>query len=243
MAICKALILVSLFVSTVSANVDIDYSHNVAGNGTVITDYRMGDQETSVASGAIRGTGNVFNSYSFSTNNSSILRVEDRFVLTTNEKATTMSVAPSFPPWPEKPGRFKLIGKSWAENIEIGSLNSSHNYNSSHASSLEASGSKERKSNNDGGAAEFKFSGASQEGTAALAATRISGTRNLNFDASLDIGQAKDAEGFDYSTIWSNSGNVSVRSVIGQPRAVLYEEDGRASGNSTGLKRLNIFSS
>jgi hypothetical protein len=76
-----------------------------------------------------------------------------------------------------------------------------------------------------------------------LAATRISGARDLNVGASLDTGQAKDAKGFDYRTAWSNSGNVSVRSVIGEPRAVLYEDDGGASGNITGLKRLNIFSS
>ena len=143
MDICKALILVSLFVSPACAKVDIDYSHNVAGNGTVITDYKVGDQETSVASGAIRGTGNVVSSYSFSTNNSSDLRIEDRFVLTkTTKKATIMSVTPSFPLWPGKPGSFRLIGKSWAENIEIGSFNSSKNYNSSHANSLQTSGSK-----------------------------------------------------------------------------------------------------
>ncbi|VVB64097.1 Uncharacterised protein [uncultured archaeon] len=167
MAICKALILVSMFASTACANVDVDYSHNVAGNGTVITDYMMGDQETSVATGAIRGTGNVFNSYSFSTNNSSDFRIEDRFVLTkTTERAVTMSVVPSFPPWPGKPGSFKLIGKSWAENIEIGPHNSSQNHNSPHAGSLESSGSEEGISNNEG-SGEFKFSGAAQEGTAA----------------------------------------------------------------------------
>ena len=145
-AICNALILVCLFASTAFAKVDIDYSHNVAGNGTVITDYKVGDQETSVASGAIRGTGNVVSSTSFSTNNTSDLRIEDRFVLTkTTDKATTMSVPPSFPPWPGKPGSFKLIGKSWAENIEIGSLNSSQNYDSSHSSTLQTSGSNEGK--------------------------------------------------------------------------------------------------
>ena len=166
--ICKALILVSVFASAAYANVDVDYSHNVAGNGTVITDYRMGDQESSVTSGAIRGTGNVFNSYSFSTNNSSDFKIEDRFVLTkTTEKAVTMSVVPSFPPWPGKPGSFKLIGKSWAENIEIGSLYSSQNHNSSYAGPHESSGSGDGKSNN-GSSGEFKFSGASQEGTAAL---------------------------------------------------------------------------
>jgi hypothetical protein len=139
-----------VFASTVGANVDVDYSHNVAGNGTVITDYKMGDQETSVTTGAIRGTGNVFNSYSFSTNNSSDFRIEDRFVLTkTTEKAVTMSVVPSFPPWPGKPGSFKLIGKSWAENIEIGSLYSSQKHNSSHVGSLESYGSEEWNSNNE----------------------------------------------------------------------------------------------
>jgi hypothetical protein len=173
MDICRALILVSLFASTACAKVDIDYSHNVAGNGTVVTDYRVGDIETSVASGAIRGTGNVVSSYSISTNNSSDLMVEDRFVLTkTTEKATTMSVPPSFPPWPGKPGHFKLTGKSWAENVEIGSLNSSQNYNSSHLDPLKLSGSKEAKSNN-GGSGELKLSGAPQEGAAALATTNI----------------------------------------------------------------------
>jgi hypothetical protein len=174
MAICKALILVSIFAPTAYANVDVDYSHNVAGNGTVITDYRMGDQESSVASGAIRGTGNVFNSYSFSTNNSSDFRIEDRFVLTkTTEKAVTMSVVPSFPPWPGKPGSFKLIGKSWAENIEIGSLYSSQNHNSSHTGPVGSSGSEEGKSNNES-SGESKFSGASLEGTTALSMPLVS---------------------------------------------------------------------
>lgn len=152
MDICQALILICLFASTAYAKVDIDYSHNVAGNGTVITDYIVGDQETSVASGAIRGTGNVINSYSFSTNNSSELRIEDRFVLTkTTEKATTMSAVPIFPPWPGKPGSFKLIGISWAESVEIGSFNSSQNYNSSQSKSLEAPVSKEERNNSEVG--------------------------------------------------------------------------------------------
>lgn len=150
MDICKALILLCMFAYTSYAKVDIDYSHNVAGNGTVITDYMVGDQETSMASGAIRGTGNVINSYSISTNNSSDLRIEDRFVLTkTTEKATTMSIAPTLPPWPEKPGTFKLIGRSWAESIELGSLNSAQNYNNSHSRSLEAPDLKEGKNNNE----------------------------------------------------------------------------------------------
>jgi hypothetical protein len=39
----------------------------------------------------------------------------------------------------------------------------------------------------------------------------------------------------------SNIGNVSVRSSIGEPRAVLYEDDGEAAGNSTDLKRLKYI--
>ena len=192
-AICKALILVSVFASTACANVDVDYSHNVAGNGTVITDYRMGDQETSVTSGAIRGTGNVFNSYSFSTNNSSDFRIEDRFVLTkTTEKAVTMSVVPSFPPWPGKPGSFKLIGKSWAENIEIGSLYSSQNHNSSHAGSLESYGSEEWKSNNE--KREVKFSGALRKGALCCHSSRKPTTS-----------WTKDDKGFGYRTVGSNT--------------------------------------
>ena len=143
MIICRALIIVALCVSTACMKVDIDYTHNVAGNGTVITDYRMGDQTTSVATGAIRGTGNVINSYSFSTNNSSDLRVQDRFVLTkTTEKEVTMAVNPNLPAWPRKLGSYKLIGRSWAGNIEIGPDSSSQKYNSSHTKSLEVPGSK-----------------------------------------------------------------------------------------------------
>lgn len=150
MGICKALILFYMFAYTTYAKVDIDYSHNVAGNGTVVTDYMVGDQETSMASGAIRGTGNVVNSYSISTNNSSDLRIEDRFVLTkTTEKATTMSIAPTLPHWPEKPGIFKLIGRSWAENIELGLPNSTQNYNNSHSRSLEAPSLNKGRNNNE----------------------------------------------------------------------------------------------
>lgn len=138
MMISKVIILVALCTSAALSKVDIDYTHDVAGNGTVITDYRMGDQQTSLATGAIRGTGNVINSYSFSTNNSSDLKLEDRFVLTkTAERVTTMAAAPRFPPWPGKTGSYRLIGKSWAGNIDIGSSSGSQNYNNTQSKSLD----------------------------------------------------------------------------------------------------------
>jgi hypothetical protein len=102
---------------------------------------------------------------------------------------------------------------------------------------------RKRGENNSDDDGEFKFSGASQEGTAALAATRISGSRNLNVGASLDIGQAKDAKGFDYRTAWSNSGNVSVRKRDRRTKSGSLRRGLRRSGNIPGLKRLNIFSS
>jgi hypothetical protein len=138
MMISKIIILVALCMSVALSKVDIDYTHDVIGNGTIITDYRMGDQQTSVATGAIRGTGNVVNSYFFSTNNSSDLKLEDRFVLTkAAERVTTMAATPRFPPWPGKPGSYRLIGKNWAGNIEIGPSNGSRNYNSTQSKSLD----------------------------------------------------------------------------------------------------------
>lgn len=130
MMISKVIILVGLCTSAALSNVDIDYTHDVVGNGTVITDYRMGDQQSSLATGAIRGTGNVINSYSFSTNNSSDLKLEDRFVLTkAAERVTTMASTPRFPPWPGKTGSYRLIGKNWAGNIDIGSSSGLQNFN------------------------------------------------------------------------------------------------------------------
>jgi hypothetical protein len=137
LSICEAIILVSLCTSIACSIVDIEYNHDVVGTGTVMTDYRMGDKQSSEASGAIRGTGDVINSYSLSTNNSTDLRVEDKFVLTrTTEKAITMSLATGFPSWTGDLGGYRLIGESWAEKIELASQASSSTYSSSNAKSL-----------------------------------------------------------------------------------------------------------
>lgn len=100
----------------------IDYSHDIIGTGTVMTDYRMGYPQTSEAIGVVRGTGDIVDKYYFTTNNSSEIKVEDRFILAkTDKKAVSMSVEPNFPPWPGEHGSYKLIGKSWAKNIQIDS--------------------------------------------------------------------------------------------------------------------------
>jgi hypothetical protein len=51
-----------------SSNVDIDYSHNVVGTGTVFTDFKMGSMENTEATGRVRGTGEVMNKYLFQSN-------------------------------------------------------------------------------------------------------------------------------------------------------------------------------
>jgi hypothetical protein len=125
--ILGTIILASLFLSAACSKIDIDYSHDVVGTGTIMTDYRMGDQQTSEAIGVVRGTGDVTDKYFFYTNNnSSEIIVKDQFVLTkTAEKAVAMSVQPHLPSWPRGNGSYRLIGESWAKNIKIVSPRSS----------------------------------------------------------------------------------------------------------------------
>ena len=127
--IWKVIILIALCTSVACSKVDIDYSHSVKGTGTIMTDYRIGDRQKSEAFGTVRGTGEVMDSSYFSTNNSSDLRVEDRFILTkTAEKAMTMSVQPSLPRWPGGTGSYRLIGKAWAEKIGVASQGRGFDY-------------------------------------------------------------------------------------------------------------------
>jgi hypothetical protein len=118
LTIIRTMILAGLCLSAACSK--IDYSHDAVGTGTIMTDYRMGDHQTSEAIGVVRGTGDVIDKYFFSTNNSSEIRVEDQFVLTkTAQRAVAMSVQPHLPPWPRGHGSYKLIGASWAKNIKI----------------------------------------------------------------------------------------------------------------------------
>jgi len=105
---------------------DIDYSHDIKGTGTVITDYRMDDQKSSQASGRIRGTGDVMNKYVFlSRNDSENVTIEDQFVLSKKEAAPTMPQLSDFPRRPDKAVKFRLMGTSWAKQIEVADRNES----------------------------------------------------------------------------------------------------------------------
>lgn len=103
------------------SEVDIDYSHTVVGTGTLITDYRMGAgaEQSSEASGKVRGTGTVMNKYVFlSENNSQNVTIEDQFTLSSKSASRNLSLD-NYPPMPVEPERFLLTGASWAENLMI----------------------------------------------------------------------------------------------------------------------------
>jgi hypothetical protein len=117
-----------------TSQVDIDYSHSVAGTGTLITDYRMGDKQTSEASGKVRGTGNVMNKYLFWTeNDSQNVTIEDQFSLSGKAAVTPAYLNfSSFPPGPDFPDGFRLTGATWADGlVMLGSISNSSADNSS----------------------------------------------------------------------------------------------------------------
>lgn len=117
---------------TAASEMDIDYSHSVVGTGTLITDYHMGDEKSSEASGKVRGTGNVMNKYLFlSGNDSQNLTIEDEFVFSNNSNVSqpTMNRLPIIQPDTD---RFRLTGVPWAEKLEVMSVvNSSENASNS----------------------------------------------------------------------------------------------------------------
>ena len=102
-----------------SSVVDIDYSHNVAGTGTVITDYRMGYNQNTEATGRVRGTGLVTDKYLFtSSNDSENVTLDDQFVFSKAQVPERISLS-DYPQIKEQPERFRLMGMAWAEGLNI----------------------------------------------------------------------------------------------------------------------------
>jgi hypothetical protein len=113
-----AVIIFFFLIFCASSEVDIDYEHSVAGEGTVVTDYWMVTQENSEASGRVRGSGELMNKYAFqSGNNSQNFTLEDEFVFSRLKPAASPLI--SFPKIPETPTWFRLAGSSWARNITV----------------------------------------------------------------------------------------------------------------------------
>ena len=107
-----------------SSDVDIDYTHNIEGTGTVITDYKIGSKESTVAAGKVRGTGEVMNKYLFQSNNTENVTIEDQFYLGGVAEAHPISIS-DYPQMTRIPGSFRLLGTSWAGRINMTSGNSS----------------------------------------------------------------------------------------------------------------------
>jgi len=113
-----ALILLILSISIVSSEMDINYSHSIEGTGTIVTDYRIGSQQSSEASGKVRATGDMMNKYIFhSSNDSRNITVKDEFIFSKTKPVA--SPLADFPLRPIIPGWFRVVGSSWAEKLKV----------------------------------------------------------------------------------------------------------------------------
>jgi hypothetical protein len=101
-----------------SNNMDIDYSHNVKGIGTVMSDFKMGSDESTQATGRVRGSGEVMNKYIFVSNNSENISIEDQFIFIKIPAAHEITIR-DYPQMTEIPGRFRLLGTAWASKIDL----------------------------------------------------------------------------------------------------------------------------
>lgn len=101
-----------------STNMDIDYSHNVIGTGTVMSDFSMGSDESTQATGRIRGSGEVINKYVFVSNNSDNISIEDQFLFTKTPTAHEITIR-DYPQMTQMPGSFRLLGTRWAAKISL----------------------------------------------------------------------------------------------------------------------------
>lgn len=105
-------------VLTASSNMDIDYSHNVEGIGTVITDYKMVSSQNTEAFGKVRGTGEVMNRYLFQSNNSENVTIEDQLFFSRAPATHEISIN-DYPQMKNAPGSFRLLGTAWAGMINL----------------------------------------------------------------------------------------------------------------------------
>ncbi len=110
-----------------ASQIDIDYSHNVVGTGTLMTDYKMGSDKNTEASGKVRGTGEVVNKYIFqSRNGSENVTIEDQFLLSQIKTPHVISLK-DYPQMTKRPGSFKLIGTKWSGELLLPDKNESKN--------------------------------------------------------------------------------------------------------------------
>ncbi|MGA9097858.1 MAG: hypothetical protein WB392_02890 [Methanotrichaceae archaeon] len=125
------------------SEVSIDYSHNIKGTGTILTDYRIGsgDEQNTETSGKVRGTGDMMNKYLFQAdNNSANVTIEDEFVM--SKRNLTNISKPTLASYPQIPNAPNVVftGTAWAEKItlpiSISSLNNSSKSNDTMSQNL-----------------------------------------------------------------------------------------------------------
>ena len=117
-----AMTMIMAGVHAASTNMDIDYSHKVTGTGTVMTDFKMGSAESTQATGRVRGSGEVMNKYTFVSNNSENVSIEDQFLFTKAPVAHEITIR-DYPQMTGIPGSFRLLGTSWAAKINLTAQN------------------------------------------------------------------------------------------------------------------------
>lgn len=102
---------------SMASNLNIDYSHNVAGTGTVMTDFDMGSAESTKATGEVHGTGEVVNKYLYLSNQSQNVTILDQFLFTKAQPSNDTTIN-KYPRMERKPGSFRMLGTAWSGKID-----------------------------------------------------------------------------------------------------------------------------
>jgi hypothetical protein len=118
MATVIALSIIVVGVNAALSYVDIDYSHNLVGTGTVMTDFKMGSSESTVAAGEVHGTGDITNRYIFQSNNSGNITIHDQFLFTKAPVNKEITIR-DYPPLNNTSGNLRLLGTIWAGKIKL----------------------------------------------------------------------------------------------------------------------------
>lgn len=113
-----ALTMIMTAACALSAEVDIDYSHNVIGIGTVMTDFKMGSEDDTIATGRVRGSGEVVNRYAFVSNDSENISIKDQFLFEEMPAIQDAAVS-NYPPMTMMNLGFRLVGTTWASRINL----------------------------------------------------------------------------------------------------------------------------
>jgi hypothetical protein len=117
-AIIIALLIIAAGVNAAFSYVDINYSHNLIGTGTVMTDFKMGSSESTVATGEVHGTGDVTNRYVFQSNNSGNITIQDQFLFTRSPAYNEITIR-DYPPLNNTSRNLRLLGTIWAGKINL----------------------------------------------------------------------------------------------------------------------------